>query len=288
MGARRGPADPPGRRNVNPMDQTNRMTPDAAGNAARGATLASAPGAAADKPTLRRAMLHRRRETEAWERLKAGERLVTVARKAGLIGGVGLCGDRTIDSAGTIDRSRAIAENGPVGETWSFGETGIPVGPDRTVAAYVSMGTEIDLRPLLGALLASGSRVIVPRLGSGLDVGWSELRSIAALTSPGAGRPSEPMGERTLGPEALSQADLIILPALAVNVDDGTRLGRGGGWYDRALAHASSAAPVIAVCWPWEATHDPLPREAHDVPVDAALTPNGITMIGRVAGATSM
>lgn len=264
-GFRRGRADPPGRRNVNPMDQTNRMTPYAAGNAARGATLASAPGAAADKSTLRRAMLRRRRETDAGERLKAGERLVAVARKAGLIGGAG-----------------------PVGQTRSLGRTGLPVGPDRTVAAYVSMGTEIDLRPLLGVLLASGSRVIVPRLGSGLDVGWSELRSIAALTSPGAGRPSEPMGERTLGPEALSQADLIILPALAVNVDDGTRLGRGGGWYDRALAHASPAAPVIAVCWPWEATHDPLPREAHDVPVDAALTPNGITMIGRVAGATSM
>ena len=283
------------------MNQTNRMTPDEAGNAARGATLVSTLGVAADKPTLRRAMLRRRRETDAGERLKAGERLVAVARGAGLLGGgAELRGTGAIDRAGAIGRAGAFGRTGSIGGAGAVGRVGaidgmqslggggMPGGPDRMVAAYVSMGTEIDLRPLLEALLASGSRVIVPRLGAGLDIGWSELRSIDALASPGSGRPMEPMGERTLGPEALNEADLIILPALAVNVDDGTRLGRGGGWYDRALAHASPAAPVIAVCWPWETTHDPLPREAHDVPVDAALTPDGITMIGRVAGATSM
>lgn len=42
-----------------------------------------------------------------------------------------------------------------------------------TVAAYVSMGSEVETRPLLAWLLASRIRVLVPLLGSGLDIGLS-------------------------------------------------------------------------------------------------------------------
>lgn len=153
-----------------------------------------------------------------------------------------------------------------------------------TVAAYVSMGSEVELRPLLGALLEAGARVLVPLLGSGLDVGWGVLRDLDDLRAMDAGgdghhRPDEPPVP-TLPPEALGEAGLVIVPTLAVD-RSGTRLGRGGGWYDRALGHRAPDAPVIAVCWPWElldADADPLPREPHDLPVDGALTPDGVTM----------
>ena len=56
-----------------------------------------------------------------------------------------------------------------------------------TVAAYVSMGSEVETRPLLAWLLASGIRVLVPLLGSGLDIGWSALDSMESL-HPVAGR----------------------------------------------------------------------------------------------------
>lgn len=155
---------------------------------------------------------------------------------------------------------------------------------DVTVAAYVSMGSEIELRPLLEALLTAGARVLVPLLGSGLEVGWGELRDLDGLhVMDEAGsrhhRPDEPQ-VATLPPEALGEASLIIVPTLAVD-RSGTRLGRGGGWYDRALAHRAPDAPVVAVCWPWElldADAEPLPREPHDLPVDGALTPDGVTM----------
>ena len=52
-----------------------------------------------------------------------------------------------------------------------------------TVAAYVSMGSEIETRPLLRWLLAHGCHVLVPRLGSGLEIGWSVLDSLESLRS---------------------------------------------------------------------------------------------------------
>ena len=164
-----------------------------------------------------------------------------------------------------------------------------------TVAAYVSMGSEIETRPLLRWLLAHGCHVLVPRLGSGLEIGWSVLDSLESLRSMDAvggannagscsypstvhHRPDEPTGA-VLPPEALEKADLVIAPALAVD-PQGNRLGRGAGWYDRALARRKPACPLIAVCWPWEVLDTDLPAEPHDVPADGVLTPGGYRRLG--------
>lgn len=146
-----------------------------------------------------------------------------------------------------------------------------------TVAAYVSMGSEVETRPLLAWLLASGIRVLVPLLGSGLDIGWSALDSMESLhpvAGSGHRRPDEPQGT-PLPPEALHDADLIIAPALAVD-RHGNRLGRGAGWYDRALVNRRPGCPIIAVCWPWEVVDDDeWIADPHDVPADGVLTPEG-------------
>ena len=73
---------------------------------------------------------------------------------------------------------------------------------------------------------------------------------------------------------------MIIAPTLMVD-ECGTRLGRGGGWYDRALMHRAAHATVIAVCWPWEISSAPLPRETHDLPVDGVLSPEGYRPLKR-------
>ncbi|WP_448631407.1 5-formyltetrahydrofolate cyclo-ligase [Cellulomonas soli] len=67
------------------------------------------------------------------------------------------------------------------------------------------------------------------------------------------------------------------MPALAVDTA-GTRLGQGGGWYDRALAHARPGVRTVALVYPeelYEAGVRPLPREPHDRRVDAVATPDG-------------
>jgi 5-formyltetrahydrofolate cyclo-ligase len=82
----------------------------------------------------------------------------------------------------------------------------------------------------------------------------------------------EPVDVRR-GVDAIRTAALVIAPALAVDRVTGVRLGRGGGFYDRALAHAAPGALLVAVVHDEELV-DALPAEPHDRPVDAVVTPS--------------
>ncbi|HUX69065.1 MAG TPA: 5-formyltetrahydrofolate cyclo-ligase [Cellulomonadaceae bacterium] len=146
----------------------------------------------------------------------------------------------------------------------------------RCASVYVARESEPGTSPILRRLAARGVRVLLPVLGSGLQRDWAEYAGADDLQQRSPGRPPEPGGER-LGPEALADADVIIVPALAVDTS-GARLGQGGGWYDRALGHARDDVLVIALTFPeevYEAGTRPLPHEPHDRHVDAVATPEG-------------
>ncbi|MBW3094677.1 5-formyltetrahydrofolate cyclo-ligase [Bifidobacterium sp. 64T4] len=177
----------------------------------------------------------------------------------------------TTDAAQRLHAGEALARH--------IGELPLPDHP-CTVAAYVSMGSEVETRPLLHALAERGHRILLPRLGTGLDIGWGEFGD-TPLEDYGERRPQEPAGA-TLNANILGCAALVLLPALLVDAS-GTRLGRGGGWYDRALAHCTPGTPLVAVCWPWETGVAQLPHESHDVPVTATLTPLGYAPIAAPA-----
>ena len=75
-------------------------------------------------------------------------------------------------------------------------------------------------------------------------------------------------GCRAVAPEAL---DVILVPGLAFGVADGSRLGRGGGFYDRFLATPGLRARRIGVAGEWQVL-DRVPCEAHDVRVHELVT----------------
>lgn len=148
-----------------------------------------------------------------------------------------------------------------------------------TVAGYVSVGGEPGTGALLDALLARGVRVLLPVLLPDNDLDWGLYRgpdSLAPVRRTGRITLQEPCGER-LGPDAVLTADAVLLPGLAVDTE-GMRLGRGGGSYDRVLARlaAAGADPALVVLLYDTEVVDRLPREAHDRPVHAAVTPSGV------------
>ncbi|MEV0123382.1 5-formyltetrahydrofolate cyclo-ligase [Streptomyces sp. NPDC050703] len=149
----------------------------------------------------------------------------------------------------------------------------------ETVAAYVSVGREPGTRVLLDALHARGTRVLLPVLLADNDLDWAVYDgedSLAVVAHEGKMPLLEPAGQR-LGPDAVREAEAVLLPGLAVG-EDGTRLGRGGGSYDRVLARLERAAtdPALVVLLYDSEVVAHVPGETHDRPVHAAVTPSGV------------
>jgi 5-formyltetrahydrofolate cyclo-ligase len=143
-----------------------------------------------------------------------------------------------------------------------------------TVAAYYSAGAEPATRSLLFALWKRGSYVILPVLLPDGDLDWASFEGPDSL-APGRNgilQPTEP----ARGPEAISRAHVVLVPALAVDAA-GLRLGRGGGSYDRALARVGGQVPTIALLYDDELLPS-VPAEPHDRAVRAVARPShGVT-----------
>ncbi len=145
-----------------------------------------------------------------------------------------------------------------------------------TVAAYYSVGTEPDTRGLVFALWKRGSYVVLPLLLGDGDLDWASYEGPGSLAPGPHGllQPAEP----ARGAQTVARADVVLVPALAVDVH-GNRLGRGGGSYDRALARVGSQVPVIALLYDRELLPS-VPVMPHDQPVRAVARPGyGITTL---------
>lgn len=140
-----------------------------------------------------------------------------------------------------------------------------------TVCCYVPFGSEPGSIGLLDVLRDAGARVLLPVIpDERAPLAWSEYTGTASLV-PGPYRGVlEPGGPR-LAADAIGDATLVLVPALAVD-RRGARLGRGAGYYDRSLVFAADDARLVAVVRDDELV-DHLPAEPHDVRMHGALTP---------------
>ena len=138
-----------------------------------------------------------------------------------------------------------------------------------TVFCFVGTSREIDTQPILEAVLAAGKALCVPLCTA---PGQMELRRITALEqlSPGAYSILEPP---TDAPRvSVDEVDMAILPCLTCN-HLGQRLGQGGGYYDRFLAHYRGGA--VLLCREL-LIREEIPLEPHDYPVPWVLTEKGL------------
>jgi 5-formyltetrahydrofolate cyclo-ligase len=142
-----------------------------------------------------------------------------------------------------------------------------------TMAAYVPMIGEPGAPELPDLLASIVPRLLLPVVLPDGDLDWAVYAGDLADAPRGL---REPVGPR-LGVDAIADADVVLVPALAVD-RLGHRLGRGGGSYDRALARVRSGQIVIAALYDGE-FRDVVPTEPHDQPVHAIVINGTVTML---------
>jgi 5-formyltetrahydrofolate cyclo-ligase len=141
----------------------------------------------------------------------------------------------------------------------------------RSLSCYLSMPSEPDTRPFVNWAEARGIRVLFPvsREDGLLDwtVGEGEDEMLGLYGIP------EPVGE-LLGPMAINDVDLILVPAAAIDAT-GMRLGWGRGYFDKTLGSMEKCPPVYAIVFDGEFV-ERVPREVHDQAVDGVVTPTRV------------
>lgn len=134
----------------------------------------------------------------------------------------------------------------------------------RRVVLYASFGGEVDLTSLAAVALNDGKAVYYPRVaGDRLEF----LRADPRALRPGRFGVPEPPDGAALEPDA--EGALFVVPGLAFDLR-GTRLGRGAGYYDRALPHHPGARR-IGIAFEFQIMPR-LPEAAGDVPMSAVVT----------------
>ena len=142
-----------------------------------------------------------------------------------------------------------------------------------TICSYFSHSEEPSTTEINQAFLKEGKQLLLPRVnGSEIEwVQWSgdhdQLKVTKKLTEP-------------TGPVVtdLSNVGAVVTPALRID-QDGFRMGQGGGFYDRALPNLPGWK--IGLVHAGELTSESLPREAHDIALDAAATPSLVVRFKR-------
>ncbi len=150
----------------------------------------------------------------------------------------------------------------------------------KNIACYLAMPGEFPTDEIINGLLRQGKRVYVPVVDAG-NVGTMVFQRY---------RPQSPMKRNLFGiqepvvnrrqrisPEKL---DLVILPLLGFD-RCGTRIGMGGGYYDRAFTFRLNdwrmkKPKLLGLAY--DVQHcDQLERQPWDVPLDAILTESGLS-----------
>lgn len=137
----------------------------------------------------------------------------------------------------------------------------------KTIFCFVSHGKESNTYPLLERALADGKKLCIPLCKAPGEMEAKVIRSLTDLQPGAYGIPEPPENAETILP---SEIDLAVIPCLAA-AQNGKRLGKGGGYYDRFLAAYTGKA--VLMC-PERLLLCDIPTESHDVQLPKVITEN--------------
>lgn len=135
---------------------------------------------------------------------------------------------------------------------------------------YVSFGSEVETTGMIAHALSLGKRIAVPRMEPGSKkLLLSELKDPVGELVPGPAGFPEPKTSAFRAVE-IEAIELFVIPGIAFD-EQGNRLGRGDGCYDRLLAPVAGRIPVLAPAFELQIV-ETVPSSGHDVKVDRIVT----------------
>jgi 5-formyltetrahydrofolate cyclo-ligase len=137
------------------------------------------------------------------------------------------------------------------------------------IALYAFLPDEVPVEPAFPELRARRWRVAFPRI-EGTDLALCDAAPHELVPGRFGVREAPAAAQRI----EVSQVDVFAVPGLLF-APDGTRLGRGWGYYDRMLARARADALRIGICYS-DRVRDGLPSAPHDVPVHLLVTDRAV------------
>jgi 5-formyltetrahydrofolate cyclo-ligase len=143
------------------------------------------------------------------------------------------------------------------------------------IAVYASTDGEPDTWPLIRGW--TGDLWLPVIVGASLH--WGRYDGMSTLRRNTWGL-LEPEAEVEVLPDNVG---VVVVPALAVD-EAGHRLGRGAGYYDRALHAMSASRPLVVVAVVNDDEVLPkVPHEAFDVSVDVIVTPERVIRVDQAS-----
>lgn len=135
------------------------------------------------------------------------------------------------------------------------------------VAVYMAADGELDPVSLVRLARAQGKSVYLPALSQNQTLRFLHWEEDAEMVLNRYGIP-EPIASAPAA--ALSELDLVCLPLVAWS-RDGTRLGMGGGFYDKTLAGNPRRGLLVGLAYNFQEQAQ-LPRDPWDVALDLVVT----------------
>ena len=137
----------------------------------------------------------------------------------------------------------------------------------KNILLYSSLPDELDTAPIIDACQSQGKDIYLPRV-EGDDI--VILKANDAHLAIGSYNIYEPIGDNIITDNSI--IDLAIIPGMAFD-QNGNRLGRGKGYYDRFLSNFNGT--TVGIGYDFQLL-DAIPTEAHDKRMDWIVTPNSV------------
>ena len=136
------------------------------------------------------------------------------------------------------------------------------VGNASVVALFVSLADEPETGEII-AELTKTKRVVVPRI-EGEEMNFYDISEGVEIGAFGIMEPT------STAPIKPSEIDVMVVPGVVFTLD-GSRCGRGKGFYDKYLSRNGFRAYTIGVGYPCQMVAE-LPTEPHDKQLDLIVT----------------